>query len=190
MFEISEDPTLETAKPSRASKSWIVEKQKLEHELESLKCAYTQQEVRHDIEVKALREELLAAKKETKPVQRLRKLVLKAEEVCSIILHSGTANVAELSFGELHVRFGAPKPERQPETPTPVGQSQPIPPPSLEATPSEKDAARIDQETTEILELLTKEQQMAELLLTDSAEYERQLAAGELEDAPRTNEDT
>lgn len=179
MFEIDKDPIADKEKADALKKL-----------LEETKYAFAHKEREYQQRIGELNLELLAAKKESKPVQTLRKSVLKAEEVCSIISTCGTANVSELSFGDLHVRFGAPKPERQPEPLAPVGQSQPTTPPSPETVLSEKEADRIAKETLELQELLTREQQMAELNLTDPVEYERQLAAGELEDAPRASEDT
>ncbi len=194
MFEIVEDPTVTEKKRTVTDmfteeflKGDIV---KLEEELKAVKSVFAHKEKEYQARIGELNLELLTAKKESKPVQALRKTVLKADEVCGIILHSGKANVSELTFGDLHVRFGAPKSERQPEELSLVGQSQPTAPTSSETILSDEEAARITKDTLEIQELLTREQQMAELQLTDPVEYERQLAAGELEDAPRATEDT
>ncbi len=187
MFEIVEDPTvIDTRTRTKYGRSVSL----LEAQLKQAKSAFAQKEKAYQDRIGELNLELLAAKKEPQPVQTLRKSVLKADEVCGIILHSGKANVSELTFGDLHVRFGAPKSERQPEELSLVGQSQPTVPTSSETILSDEEAARITKDTLEIQELLTREQQMAELQLTDPVEYERQLAAGELEDAPRATEDT
>lgn len=50
-------------------------------------------------------------------------------------------------------------------------------------------ADRIDTETTEQESFAAKEQQVAELMLTDPGEYERLIEAGELEDGGRNSGD-
>jgi hypothetical protein len=101
------------------------------------------------------------------------KCALSAQEICDIIRACGEQGVAELKFGDLQVVF-PPKWGSWP------GQKPLSFASSSEAALSEAQTTQIAAETLEKEAISLKEDQLAELALTDPLEYERLLSEGEL----------
>lgn len=98
---------------------------------------------------------------------------MNAKDVCAMIRACGESGVTELSFGPLTIRF-APKPS--------VGES-PSEPPKTEFHPPMY-YRTTEEEQTQLLrdEVALKEERLAMALLEDPVEFEKLLAAGELEE--------
>lgn len=113
------------------------------------------------------------------------KRVSSAEEVCLIIEACGEAGVAELKFGDLYLRFGTKtEPEHQTThvlTPRVLGTSKkassPEPAAEIAATQSE-----MAEKSLLADEIALREQELAEMFLTDPARAEELLMQGELTD--------
>jgi hypothetical protein len=117
------------------------------------------------------------------------KTTLSPRDLCSILKACGDARVTLLQLGDLHVEFAGPA------SPAPVVEirtdtldskslrkfmnqaSQPISPPGLAET-----QARIAEEALVDDELALREQQIAELHLTNPLLAEQLITQGELED--------
>lgn len=122
-------------------------------------------------------------------------MALSAEEVCLILRTSAKAGVAELKFADLHVRFG--RPAEQVVVMDPQGNLSTYPyvpqapaPRSGKAL-SEEQHQKQNAEALEQEELRTRDQQLAEALVTDPLKYEELLQSGELtnESVDAANED-
>jgi hypothetical protein len=98
--------------------------------------------------------------------------------VCAIIESSAKNGVRLLKLADLHIEFG----------PAPFSLGSPYPiTPTPAAAVAEPNHERISQEGLEAEELRTREDQIAELLLTDPLAAEEMMRLGELqEDAPKS----
>jgi hypothetical protein len=105
--------------------------------------------------------------------------LLKSEDVIKIIRECSTTGVSEITYGELHVKFGATVVKTQ-LFHTVGSEESPLPTPEDETSAAAK---QIEAESIEIDEIETRSQQIAELILSDPFEFEKQIASGELEDA-------
>jgi hypothetical protein len=103
---------------------------------------------------------------------RREKVLLNAADVRSIIVTCGESNVAKLKFGDLEVEF-APKCE----PPAPKPDSLPAPAAEIAAIQE-----KVEQSSIECDEIALREEQVAEMMLTNPAQAEELLARGELED--------
>lgn len=107
------------------------------------------------------------------------KSLLSFRELCSIIKTCGSNNVAELKFGDLHVRF---------HQAVVVQQQQP---PKVETTHPDTEISDEQREQLENValvrdEIATKEDQLDQMLIESPSEYERLIAEGDLEDDGKT----
>jgi hypothetical protein len=107
----------------------------------------------------------------TKP--KTPKTTLDASDICAILKACGEHGVAELKFGDLQVVF-PPKWGSWP------GQRPLTPASSSDNALSEAQTSIVAAETLEKEAISLKEDQLAELLLTDPLEYERLESEGEL----------
>lgn len=104
------------------------------------------------------------------------KTVFNVEQVCAIISKCAESGVTELKFGDLHVSF-QPKSEQTTQAATwarPAHHS--------DTEISEELLRQTDKERLEQDERRFREEQLAEMMLTDPLAYEELLASGELED--------
>lgn len=92
------------------------------------------------------------------------------EEVCRILEVSARSGVRLLKLADLHVEFG--------EVPEPVSPGALAPAPDG----AEPNHERISKEGLEAEELRTREDQIAELVLTDPLAAEEMIRLGELDD--------
>lgn len=99
---------------------------------------------------------------------------LSGEEICKIIEVCSKRGVSQLKLGPLSLDFQAFQPTRQ----KPVAPGPAIPDSAPEAVLQEQKA--IETQALEREEILTREEQVAELLLTDPAEAERLMELGDL----------
>lgn len=98
---------------------------------------------------------------------------LTASEICSIIKECARQNVAEMTFGELHVKF------------QPLGERIEVPGPSanhLRVRVPAKTLEKIETEAVKQGELAVKEDDLAQMLIDDPAQYEKLLLQGDLTD--------
>jgi hypothetical protein len=102
---------------------------------------------------------------------------LSREDVCSIIEASAKAGIAELQFGDLHLKFGQKADAVRVEFPYPVQQSSASPDvKALTTDQHEKQTkAVLEQET-----LRSREDRLAWALVSDPELYEQLLRDGEL----------
>lgn len=98
---------------------------------------------------------------------------LTAQEICSIIKECARQGVAEMTYGELHVKF-QPLGERE-EAPAHVPPSQRVRVPAKTLDKIESDSLRND-------ELAVKEDDLAQMLIEDPAQYEKLVLQGDLAD--------
>lgn len=107
--------------------------------------------------------------------------VLSSQEVCAILDSCAKNNVTVLKFGGLQVRFGTTA--EASTTNTTLGSQGPIASTSTNSDTkiSEPNHDAINKDTLETEELLTREEQIQELYLTDPLEAERLMDAEELE---------
>lgn len=96
---------------------------------------------------------------------------LSGEELCRLIDTCAKKGVVELKYGPLHVSFGL---KQAKATPGPT-----IPAPSPQYIQVEQDKAHA--EAIEHEEIVTREEQIAELLITDPLGAEEMLVRGQLE---------
>lgn len=106
---------------------------------------------------------------------------LSGDEVCKIIESASKARVTKLKFGDLEVFF----------TPGGLEPADLGPGPALPGALAQISVEQAKEQEAAILkeEILTREDQMAELWLTDPAEAERLLELGELAPAPEPEVD-
>ena len=107
------------------------------------------------------------------------KMVLSTDEVLRIIQTCAASGAIELKFNGLEIKFGAGKPEPAPSPGESPSQTVQVP---AVAEMTEIQHTEQTKKAVEKDELLLREQQMAELMITDPLEYERQVNQGELED--------
>lgn len=105
--------------------------------------------------------------------------VLDSEEVCRIIDASARAGVRVLKFGGLYLQMGEPKAVREslPDSP-PLAAHTPTPATEI----AELNHVSQSQDALELDELQEREDQIAELLLTDPLRAEELIRDGELEE--------
>lgn len=118
---------------------------------------------------------------------------LSAKEICDILAACERHGVSEMQFGDLSVKRG-------PKNPLDLGvtASQAAPAPETGAQPTDTDSEnaiseakhdQLNQEALETDELLTREEEIAMLLITDPAKAEEMMRNGELEDADEQFDD-
>ena len=103
---------------------------------------------------------------------------LSTDEVCRILEAGAKSGVRELNYSGLHVVYGQPA---VPETLSPMAPgSAPLPVDLTETQHNTLAKASLEKE-----ELQTREDQLAELLVTDPLRYEEMLQNGDLTDDER-----
>lgn len=101
---------------------------------------------------------------------------LKTTEVCLILEACAKSGVSELRFGTLTVRFHRPVEQ--------IVQYAPVIAPAQVSA----DQAKAAKESLEYDSLVTREDQIAELMITDPAEAEQLIKDGELEEDERPDD--
>lgn len=99
------------------------------------------------------------------------KTALSSQEVCAILEAGAKNGVSVLKFGDLLVRFG------RHATPTTA-----IPEPATTATVTPETHEAQTKDTLEVEELRLREQELAELQITDPLKYEQMLEDGDLDE--------
>lgn len=94
-----------------------------------------------------------------------------SEDVCRIIAECKLSGVAEITVEGVHLKFWQAKETEQPAT-------ELKPPLKISAIDHDKQSREFLEEE----ELLLREERLATMLLEDPAEFERQLASGELDE--------
>ena len=115
---------------------------------------------------------------------RPEKQVLSVDGVLRIIEASAKSGVAILKFGDLELNFRPSQPGTLP-TPGEAPSQSVLPlasPPEKIPVLTDEAQAEAAQRELELSELDLRDQQLAELMITDPAEFERQMHQGELED--------
>lgn len=103
---------------------------------------------------------------------------LSSQEVCDIIKVCAETQALELKFDGLHIRFGTKAKDNPP-----LVEPDPLTKSNSDAEISEKQHAQLTKDSLEDDELRTREDQLAELLITDPLAAEEMLRNEELEDA-------
>lgn len=105
-----------------------------------------------------------------------RKEILNIDNICALIRTCGEVGVKEVSFGRLHVVFGRKDQDTQASSPN-------LPDKALS-----EQSQSIEQRAFEQDEISTKDDQLAELVITDPLEYERLVASGDLENGDQAED--
>lgn len=111
---------------------------------------------------------------------------LSSKQICSIIVTSAKAGVAELEFGPLKVRFGRPVEQRAKPLQMPLGPTALSTP---EAELSEDDHRMLSKEGLEHETARIRDEKLARALIEDPELYEQLIRDEELGDALDASDD-
>ena len=110
----------------------------------------------------------------------IEKRLLNFKELCSIIKTCGANNVAELKFGDLCVSF-----HKKVETQQPI-ESEHKHNTHTDTEISDEQREQMGKAALEHDEIMTREDQLDQMLIESPSEYERLIAQGDLEDDGQT----